>query len=128
MKSKFKIVLAILMFVIFSNGNAETRYYHISLLPEICEIESYHLYDNTDMTNRVNFSSIDCGIGQDDGIEIHGLTNEILVYEIWDADGTVCLAYFTDEESFIESLFSMTGSFQLKFYFEDYILYGEISL
>lgn len=128
MKNLLRAVAITLIAITSLVANATNRHYEISLYIQNFDADPFHSKEGCELGNR--FASIfgNCGISQDDGIEIHGLTNEILVYEIWDADGTVCLAYFTDEESFIESLFSMTGSFQLKFYFEDYILYGEISL
>lgn len=69
-----------------------------------------------------------CSITPENGVEISGTTDEIISYEIWDATGTVCIAYFTNEEEFVEYLFSLNGDFQLVFFFEDYTLTGEITV
>lgn len=79
-----------------------------------------------DKGNR--FVAVTCTVSQENGVEISGTTDEIISYEIWDATGTVCIAYFTNEEEFVEYLFSLNGDFQLVFFFEDYTLIGEITV
>ncbi len=74
------------------------------------------------------FVALTCTVSRENGVEISGTTDEIISYEIWDATGTVCIAYFTNEEEFVEYLFSLNGDFQLVFFFEDYTLTGEITV
>lgn len=109
-------------------ANATGRQYGIMLYKQNFDIEPFHIKDEWLSGNRFNSIYENGSVSQEDGVVIEGLSNDILVYEIWDAEGTMCLAYFTDEESFLECLFSMSGDFILKFYFEDYVLYGDISL
>lgn len=128
MKTKFKIVLVALIFATNLVANGAGRKVELILQQEIILEMPMHLIEYDRDINRITFTPTFCYVSQEEGVVIEGLSDDILVYEIWDAEGTMCLAYFTDEESFLECLFSMSGDFILKFYYEVYVLYGDISL
>ena len=62
-----------------------------------------------------------------EGIQMDVEAEEILSYEIWDADGEVCIASYTEESDFINALFSLEGEYQIQFTTEDYVYIGYIS-
>lgn len=49
---------------------------------------------------------------------------DILSYEIWDTDGEICIASYTEESDFINALFSMEGEYQIHFSTEEYSYIG----
>lgn len=55
-------------------------------------------------------------------------TSECQAFEIWYADGEICIASYSDESSFIDGLFSMTGEFQVRFIFPEFELVGNIEI
>ncbi|MDE6859519.1 MAG: hypothetical protein K2J65_03785 [Duncaniella sp.] len=78
--------------------------------------------------HRFETEAVGCTITRGNGVEISGTTDEIIAYEIWDATGSVCIGYFTDEEEFVEYLFSLNGEFRIILFYSDCILTGEVSL
>lgn len=53
---------------------------------------------------------------------------EIQSYEIWDADGELCIASYTEESDFINALFSLEGEYQIQFTTEDYTYIGYVTI
>lgn len=80
--------------------------------------------------HRLPSAPIECVITSD-GICVHDSSvnlAEAISYEIWDAESEWCVASFSDESSFIESLFAMSGEFQIRIVFSDYELVGNVYL
>ncbi len=77
---------------------------------------------------RIPPRPLNCTISQSDGIEVIGCAAEFISYEIWDTEGTVCMAAYTLESDFINALFSMTGEYQIRLVCEDHELIGYIAL
>ena len=61
------------------------------------------------------------------GVSIAGNSDLIETYEIWDAEGTICLSSSTEEEEFLKDFFAQEGEYQLRFYAGDYLFMGNIS-
>lgn len=53
---------------------------------------------------------------------------EAISYEVWDAESEWCVASFSEEFSFIDSLFAMSGEFQIHIVLPDYELVGNVCL
>lgn len=83
--------------------------------------------DKIPNTKRIPIYPIPCTVSPSGGISVAGYTNDFSSYEIWDAEGEICLSVFTNEPDFINGLFSMIGEFQVRFISEDYVLIGYIS-
>lgn len=79
-------------------------------------------------TKRLPSYPLLCEISESEGVSITGYPEEILYYEIWDAEGELCQAVFANEAEFIATLFSMQGDFQIRFITDDYYLIGYISI
>lgn len=125
MKKFFAICVVLIMSNVLTENIVANRIY-LTINLHMLTTKS-RIYDDDD--NRGNrFVALTCTIGEENGVEISGTTDEIIAYEIWDATGSVCIGYFTDEEEFVEYLFSLNGDFQLVFYFENYTLEGEITV
>lgn len=80
--------------------------------------------------HRLPSAPIECVITSD-GICVHDSSvnlAEAISYEIWDAESEWCVASFSDEFSFIESLFAMSGEFQIRIVFSDYELVGNVCI
>ena len=67
--------------------------------------------------NRIPARKIICEISRENGVVIYqsGIADEIVSYEVYDTTGA-CIAIFSDEQSFIDFIFSgITGEFQIRF-------------
>lgn len=77
--------------------------------------------------NRLPSRPIECTISQDTGVSISGSPDEIVSYEIWDAEGNTCLSLCSDESDFLNYLFTLTGDFQIRFNSSEYTYIGYLS-
>ncbi len=78
--------------------------------------------------HRMPSRPIFCNISISTGIDIASIDkNEIQSFEIYD-DQNICIYSSSDELDFIHVLFSLNGSFELKFVIDNYILVGYISV
>lgn len=67
--------------------------------------------------NRIPTRKIICEISRENGVVIYqsGTADEIVSYEVYDTTGA-CIAIFSDEQSFIDFIFSgIAGEFQIRF-------------
>lgn len=78
--------------------------------------------------NRMLPRPILCTISIEYGIECEIAHEDILTYEIWSEDSSICIAEFVDAAEFVSYLFSVPGSYQIRFLTDDYIYSGEISV
>lgn len=125
MKKFFAICVVLIMSNVLTENIVANRIY-LTINLHMLTTKS-RIYDDDD--NRGNrFVALTCTIGEENGVEISGTTDEIIAYEIWDATGSVCIGYFTDEEEFVEYLFSLNGDFRIILFYSDCILTGEVSL
>ncbi|MBD5357854.1 MAG: hypothetical protein HDR88_12750 [Bacteroides sp.] len=70
-----------------------------------------------------------CTISQSEGIDFGGYTIEIISYEIREPESEYCMASFSTESDFINTLFSMpSGEYQLRLITDDYQLIGYLAL
>lgn len=69
-----------------------------------------------------------CIISKTDGINIAGIYEDIINYEVWDAESEVYIASFSEENEFIDFLFYQTGNLQIKIETENYNFYGYINI
>lgn len=74
--------------------------------------------------NRTTPIKIRCIINEN-GIVLINISDDIQTYEIYDTKDN-CLAVFSDEDSFIEFLFTLSGEYQLRFSTATYDLVGYI--
>lgn len=63
-----------------------------------------------------------------EGIQMDFEPNDILSYEIWNSDGEICVASYTEEADFINALFSMEGEYQIHFSTEEYSYIGYVTI
>lgn len=63
-----------------------------------------------------------------DGINVAGVSEEIISYEVWDEVSGICVASFFEESDFLNYLFSQSGEFQLIFVTENHCISGYISI
>lgn len=67
-------------------------------------------------------------LSQNNGISINGInTEDISLYEIYDRNEN-CLGIFQDEEMFLEILFSLSGTYEIRFVLEEFTLTGMITI
>lgn len=69
-----------------------------------------------------------CTISKTDGVNITGLSEDIIIYEVRDVSNEATLMSFTSESDFLDYLFLQTGDFQLYFETENYQVAGYITI
>lgn len=82
---------------------------------------------NDNEGNRAPSRPIFCTISAE-GIQMDVDAEDIQLYEIWDADGELCIASYTEESDFINALFSLEGEYQIQFTTEDYTYIGYVTI
>lgn len=83
-------------------------------------------YDPDKKGNRSFPLQFDCTISKNSGTVIFNCPDEIIAYEIWDLEGDVCL-FITDEEKyFVNELFSLSVSCQIRLNAGEYTYVGYI--
>ena len=135
MKISLKLtVIAIVALFLFANASAfassvmNTACYAITLNKVTAEeTDPFHVND-TPRGPRIPSRPIECTISQETGVTIYDCPDEIVSYEIWDADGNSCLSLCSDESDFLNDLFSLTGDFQIRFNSSDYTYIGYLSI
>lgn len=75
---------------------------------------------------RIPPKPIICTISQNQGLEIEGDFEEIIAYQVLDSDGEIMVAAFIDEGDFIDYIFSVSDSCQIRLVTENYALIGYI--
>lgn len=88
--------------------------------------EGYPDQDPDEKGVRIPPRPVSCII-QENGILASVDLNDIISYEIWDIDGSVCVASFTEELDFIRYLFSYSGEYQIRLRANDYYYIGYLS-
>ncbi len=91
--------------------------------------------NNTTWTNeqyetegrRIPPKPIYCTISTE-GINVAGLSEDIMTYEIWNETSEICLASFNGENEFLDFLFNQSGEFQIIFITENYCISGYITI
>ncbi len=69
-----------------------------------------------------------CIISKTNGLNIVGMSEDIISYEIWDAEYETYIASFSEEFEFIDFLFLQSGYFHVKIETENYNFHGDISI
>lgn len=64
--------------------------------------------------NRAPSRPLACTISLNAGITIHGCSDEIETFEIWDIDGYSCITAETDEMEFVNAIFSYNNDCQIR--------------
>ncbi len=83
-------------------------------------------YDPDKKGNRSFPLQFDCTISKNSGTVIFNCPDEIIAYEIWDLEGDICL-FITDEEKyFVNELFSLSVSCQIRLTAGEYTYVGYI--
>lgn len=83
--------------------------------------------DDLNNKRRLPSSFVSCIIDEN-GVSIQmDTTPEIISYEIYDADGML-ICSVGDEETFIQTLFSMSGNYTVVFRTQEYAYIGSIEL
>lgn len=83
-------------------------------------------YDPDKKGNRSFPLQFDCTISKNSGTVIFNCPDEIIAYEIWDLEGDICL-FITDEEKyFVNELFSLSVSCQIRLNAGEYTYVGYI--
>ena len=78
--------------------------------------------------SRIPAAPISCRISMTEGVQISGIdTSLIEVFEIQDVNG-IPLAILADEESFIETIFSLQGEYRIIFRLNDRTLSGWVEI
>ena len=77
--------------------------------------------------NRIPPRPIICTISETDGIQIDLCNDDIYAYEVWNETAETCFASYNDETDFVQYLFSVPGTYQIKLITEEYVYTGCIS-
>lgn len=87
------------------------------------QLSKKHKHDTRLRGSRIPAGIVVCTISTE-GIQMNVEPGDILSYEIWDTDGEICIASYTEESDFINALFSMEGEYQIHFSTEEYSYIG----
>ena len=90
--------------------------------------QSEHNKELDDEGRRTPPKPIYCVISKTEGLNIIGLPEEIMNYEILDPSSEINLASFSEESDFINFLFYQIGNFKLNFEAENYNICGYITI
>lgn len=83
--------------------------------------------ENKNNHHRMPPRPILCSLSIEDGVTFcDGSNPDIISYEIQDADGKP-VAVFSDGADFVQTLFSLTGQFKVRFHSDEYVYYGYVS-
>lgn len=95
-------------------------------VPMTQEEDPLHV-DNPPRKHRMPSKRIECTITPEGVYSSSFDIDEVILFEVFDACGNI-LSSFTNEASFISFIFSMSESesFEIRLYFEEYVLYGRI--
>lgn len=77
--------------------------------------------------NRIPSCPIICTISETDGIQIDLCNDDIYAYEVWNETAETCFASYNDETDFVQYIFSIPGTYQIKLITEEYVYTGYIS-
>lgn len=77
--------------------------------------------------NRIPPRPIICTISETDGIQIDLCNDDIYAYEVWNETAETCFASYNDETDFVQYIFSIPGTYQIKLITEEYVYTGCIS-
>lgn len=132
MKLKIPSIILLLMSysLAFASGNVANNEQPIQLnVVAVSIITGQDPATDTDKSNkhRMPGSPIPCIIDEN-GVSIQmDTTPEIISYEIYDADGML-ICSVGDEETFIQTLFSLSGNYTVVFRTQEYAYIGSIEL
>lgn len=77
---------------------------------------------------RLPSRKVECHISSDGLVEVSSIdVKEILTFEIYDGTG-ICIGSFGDSLSFTETLFSLSGVFEIRFVTQENILRGYVEI
>ena len=91
------------------------------------QLNKKHNQSNNQKGSRIPAGIVVCIISTE-GIQMGVEPDGILSYEIWDTDGEICVASYTEESDFINALFSMEGEYQIHFSTEEYSYIGYVTI
>ena len=127
---KLTVIVVVALFL-FVNASAtevmNSTCYTVTLMKVAAEETDHPHINDTPRGQRIPSCPIECTISQDSGVTIYDCPDEIVSYEIWDAEGNTCLSQYSDESDFLNDLFSLTGDFQIRFNSSDYTYIGYLS-
>lgn len=127
-KSKLNFVFISLVMVCFTFDMYATSQnpYNVDLSEE----PSDDIIENPLPDHRMPARKIMCEISRENGVVIYqsGIADDIVSYEVYDTTGA-CIAIFSDEQSFIDFIFSgISGEFQIRFRTDSASYSGKIYL
>lgn len=100
--------------------------YQVQLYKVYAQEEPRH--PDPDKRHREHPAPLPCQISVDEGIRIPGINvSEIESFEIYDTEGN-CVAAYSSEQDFIDTLPTLHGEYQLRFVTDDFDLRGWIYL
>ena len=129
---KYAILLFITAFAICCTATASATE-HLCEYPIALTVLSENNYDESpEFDSKVGPRSVSriyyCTVSNKNGILSQEFDKlQIRLFEVCDDKGN-CLGLFSDERQFLSVLFSTEGEYEIRFYFDDYILYGWLSL
>ena len=122
---KLRAILTLLILFLACLGMQATtdgRYFVFNM----CKYSSLDdpIYDPTEFGNRIPDSNFNCKISNS-GLYIYSNDDEILKYEIFTEDATMCLYSFPEETEFVETVFLLeSGTYFIQLTSIDYIYIG----
>ena len=124
------IVMMLLSFPLEIIAGNTYQSYTVTLYrqPSNMNNDGKHEWDIDPEGHRLPSRPIECTISQDSGVTIYDCQDEIVSYEIWDAEGNACLSLCSDESDFLNYLFTLTGDFQIRFNSSNYTYIGYLSV
>lgn len=77
---------------------------------------------------RIPSMPLCCTIDKVDGLNIMGVSEDIISYEILDIETETTLILFLEESEFLDFIFHQTGDFKMKIETENYYFWGYITI
>ncbi len=120
------VIVAMLIWTVTMSA-ADSEPYCITLIEVNQDSDSKDVGDGRH-GHRMPPRPIDCSISKKGGIQIYSTdTFDIVAYEVYTIDG-VPVASFTEEDSFVDYLYSSVGNMEIRFVTNESLLIGYISL
>lgn len=84
--------------------------------------------DKSSKNKKIPSAPVHCVVDFENRCITGSFSSELISYEVWNEDGDLCLATFTNDSDLVDYLYYNDGTYQLRFYSTSYVYTGYISL
>lgn len=129
MKKFFTIVASMFLSLSFGEAFASnyTLSYSINLIKTYNDEPNHSSCPQTTKGRRSPQMPIPCIVSEAEGITVAIDEADILAYEIWDAEGSACVASYVEGSDAATHLLSTPGEYQLRIITNEYSYIGYIT-